>query len=107
MTQNRNILQIFALKNKQYINSFFHSAKLINFDQSFKEIVRNVLKILSPIQDAGICFFFRLFVDYCDVFTSCLDSFWRHPFTAEDLLASKWWNANFSCSHEECYSFTV
>ncbi len=22
-------------------------------------------------------------VDYCDVFISCLDSFWRHPFTAE------------------------
>ncbi len=23
-------------------------------------------------------------VDYCDVFISCLDSFWRHPFTAGD-----------------------
>ncbi len=28
-------------------------------------------------------------VDYCDVFISCLDSFWRHPFTAEDPLMSK------------------
>ncbi len=26
-----------------------------------------------------------LLVDYCDVLISCLDSFWRHPFTAEDL----------------------
>jgi len=24
--------------------------------------------------------------NYCDVFISCLDSFWRHPFTAEDPL---------------------
>ncbi len=30
-------------------------------------------------------------------------SFWRHPFTAEDPLVSKWWNATFLqiCSHEE------
>ncbi len=30
-------------------------------------------------------------VDYCDAFISCLDSFWRHPFTTEDSLVSKWW----------------
>ncbi len=36
-----------------------------------------------------------LLVDYCDVFISCLDSFWRHPFTAEDPLVSKWCNATF------------
>ncbi len=29
------------------------------------------------------------------VFISCLDSFWRHPFTAEDPLVSKWFNATF------------
>ncbi len=34
-------------------------------------------------------------VDYCDVFISSLDSFWRHPFTAEDPLVSKWYNATF------------
>ncbi len=34
-------------------------------------------------------------VDYCDVIISCLDSFWRHPFTAEDPLLSKWRNATF------------
>ncbi len=30
-------------------------------------------------------------------------SFWRHPFTAEHSLVSKWWNATFLqiCSHEE------
>ncbi len=31
-------------------------------------------------------------VDYWDVFISCLDSFWRHPFTAEDSLMIKRWN---------------
>ncbi len=30
-------------------------------------------------------------VDYCDVFISC--SFWRHPFTAEEPLVSKWCDA--------------
>ncbi len=34
-------------------------------------------------------------MDYCDVFISCLDSFWRHPFTAEEALVSKWCNAKF------------
>ncbi len=29
-------------------------------------------------------------VDYCDVFISCLDSFWRHPFTAEHPLLRHW-----------------
>ncbi len=30
-------------------------------------------------------------------------SFWRHPFTAEDPMLSKWWNATFLkiCSDEE------
>ncbi len=39
----------------------------------------------------------------CDVFISCLDSFWRHPFTAEDPLVSKWCNAKFLqiCYDEE------
>ncbi len=32
---------------------------------------------------------------YCDVFIKCLDSFWRHPFTAEDPLVSKWYNVKF------------
>ncbi len=31
-------------------------------------------------------------VDYCDVFGL---SFWRHPFTAEHPLVSKWCNAKF------------
>ncbi len=33
----------------------------------------------------------------------CLDSFWRHPFTAEDLMVSEWCNVKFLqiCSHEE------
>ncbi len=34
-----------------------------------------------------------LIVNYCDVFISCLDSFWRYPFTAEDPLVSKLYNA--------------
>ncbi len=35
-------------------------------------------------------------------------SFWRHPFTAEDPLVSKWCNATFLqiCSHEETNSST-
>ncbi len=35
-------------------------------------------------------------------------SFWRHPFTAEDPLVSKWFNATFLliCSHEETNSST-
>ncbi len=35
-------------------------------------------------------------------------SFWRHPFTAEDQLVSKWWNAKFLqiCSDEETNSST-
>ncbi len=34
-------------------------------------------------------------------FISCLDSFWRHPFTAMDPLLSKWYKAKFLqiCSH--------
>ncbi len=32
-------------------------------------------------------------VDYCNVFISCLDSFWRHPFTTDEPLVSKWCNA--------------
>ncbi len=34
--------------------------------------------------------------------------FWRHPFTAEDPLVSKWWNAKFLqiCSDEETNSST-
>ncbi len=35
-------------------------------------------------------------VEYCDVFYQLFGlSFWRHPFTAEDLLMSKWCNAKF------------
>ncbi len=43
-------------------------------------------------------------LDYCDVFISCLD--WRHPFTADDPLVSKWCNATFLqiCSDEETNS---
>ncbi len=42
-------------------------------------------------------------VDYCDVFISCFDLFWRHPFTAEDPLVSNWCNATFlqNCLDEE------
>ncbi len=36
-----------------------------------------------------------IWTDYCDVFISSLDSFWRHPFTPEDQLMSKWCNAKF------------
>ncbi len=38
-----------------------------------------------------------LLVDHWDSFISCLDSFWRHPFIAEDPLANKWFNAK--CIH--------
>ncbi len=38
-------------------------------------------------------------VDYLWIFVMsyqlCGRSFWRHPFTAEDPLVSKWWNATF------------
>ncbi len=35
-------------------------------------------------------------VDYCDVFNQLFGlSFWRHPFTAEHPLLSKWCNATF------------
>ncbi len=42
-----------------------------------------------------------VFVDYCDVFSSCLHSFWRHPFTAEDTLMSKWCNAMLHLSRSD------
>ncbi len=32
---------------------------------------------------------------YCDVLSADWISFWRHPFTAEDTLVSKWCNATF------------
>ncbi len=52
-----------------------------------------------------------LLVDYCDVFISCLysHSFWRYPFTAEDPLVSKWYNAKFLqiCFDEETNSSTL
>ncbi len=35
-------------------------------------------------------------VDYCDVFYQLFWlSFWRHPFTAEELFVNKWCNATF------------
>ncbi len=37
-------------------------------------------------------------MEWCELlwcFISCLASFWRHPFTAEHPLLSKWWNATF------------
>ncbi len=34
-------------------------------------------------------------VDYCGFYQLFGLSFWRHPFTAEDPLVSKWWNAKF------------
>ncbi len=47
-----------------------------------------------------------LLVDFCDVFISGLDSFWRHPFTADNPLVRKWCNATFLqiCSDEETNS---
>ncbi len=46
-----------------------------------------------------------LLVDYCDDFISCLDPnlLWRHPFTKEDPLVNKWYNATFIqiCPHTE------
>ncbi len=36
-----------------------------------------------------VCGLLALLVDYFDVFISCLDSFYWHPFTAEDPLVSK------------------
>ncbi len=51
-------------------------------------------------------------VDYCG-FLWCFYQlfgllFWRHPFTEEDPLVSKWCNAKFLqiCSHEETNSYT-
>ncbi len=35
-------------------------------------------------------------VDYCDALISCLNSFWRHTFTAEDPLVNKWCKAKIS-----------
>ncbi len=48
-------------------------------------------------------------VDYWDVFFQLFGlSLWRHPFTAEGPLVSKWCNAKFLqiCSHEETNSST-
>ncbi len=47
-------------------------------------------------------------VDYCDVYQLFWLSFWRHPFTTEDPLVSKWWNSKFLqiCSEEGTNSFT-
>ncbi len=43
------------------------------------------------------------YVDYYDVLWVFGLSFWRHPFTADNLLVSKWCNAKFLqiCSNEE------
>ncbi len=48
----------------------------------------------------------ELLVSYFDVSIRCLDSFWWHPFTAEDPLVSKLCNAKFLqiCSDEETNS---
>ncbi len=48
-------------------------------------------------------------VDYCDFYQLFGLSFWRHPFTAQDPLMSKWWNAKFLqiCSDEETKSKCV
>ncbi len=48
-------------------------------------------KDLSAQLNDWLC---RLHVDYYDVFYQLFGLlFCRHPFTAEDLLVSKWWNA--------------
>ncbi len=56
-----------------------------------------------------ICCLWQLYIS--SLFTVCFYqlfglSFWRHPFTAEDPLVSKWCNATFLqiCSHEETNS---
>ncbi len=40
-----------------------------------------------------------LLVDYCDVLISCLDSFWRHPFTAEDPKFSQIYSDEDKITH--------
>ncbi len=51
-----------------------------------------------------------LFITNMQLFTSTMltDGFWRHPFTAEDPLVSKYSNAKFLqiCSDEETNSST-
>ncbi len=69
-----------------FLNQWFKVKRLNNGFISYKQAAFHFHLIDSSC---------RLLVDYCNVFISCLDSFWRHPFTAEDPLVSKWWNATF------------
>ncbi len=56
----------------------------------FPNQTRQLHKVIDRLEWCG------LLVDYCDCFYQLFGlSFWRHPFTAEDPLVSKWWNATF------------
>ncbi len=70
----------------------FKNVLKIDFFFSFLKHSFSLHKILTD----GLALY-RLLVVYCDVFISCLDSFWRHPFTAEDpmgeqVMQCKWRN---------------
>ncbi len=59
-------------------------------EQWFKVCFFSLHKTLTDGLELG-----GLLVIYYDAFISYLDSFWWHPFTAEDPLVSKWCKATF------------
>ncbi len=66
------------------------------FVQKQQDKVKTTLMIYLFLKNRQLCTSQDIYcVDHCDVFISSLDSFWRHPFTAEDPLVSKSCNATF------------
>ncbi len=76
----------------QHFGQKWRLSKLKCFNNGFVSYRHMFLLHKTLIDGLELC---GLLVDYCDVFISCFDLFWRHPFTAEDPLLSKWCNATF------------
>ncbi len=74
------------------------------FVQKQQDKVKTTLMIYLFLKNRQLCTSQDIYcVDYCDVFISCLLSFWRHPFTAEHPLVSKWCNATFQNQNLFCW----
>ncbi len=63
------------------------------------QTAEKIIAIVIIVRNKFIIFFQMFLSDYCEFEFS----FWRHPFTAENALVSKWCNAKFLqiCSNKD------
>ncbi len=107
----------FHWRKQNFVSYFMTESSYFSRKQWFK--VKNILIVDLFLTNMQLFFnkmlidgldSCELLVDYCDVFISCLNSnFWRHPFTAEYPMVSKWFeevNFSKSISNKETNSST-